>query len=174
MFARPLSGTLSSPVVIPRPSPASGSTFGEVLNRVQAFQAEGGSSGVDARDEAEALKELFHLLAALSAGSLGETDVRPRQATAGETPGPQRRKVEALKAVLRRLSGWGEAETTAARDPVAAGPRTAEGRPGLRAPFESLPPDLQDLVREAFPDLDAALRLETGPPPASPPFLFEG
>lgn len=160
MFAHPLSGPLSAPAVIPRPSPATGSTFGEVLDRVQAAQADGGS-GVDAQDEAEALKELFHVLALLSAGSLVEAAVGPHPATAGETPGPQRKKVEALKAVLRRLSGWGEGAA-------------AEGGPGLRAPFESLPPDLQDLIREAFPGLDAALRLEPGPAPASPPYLFEG
>lgn len=160
MFARPLLGILSSPAIIPRPSPAAGSTFGEVLNRVQASQADGGGSGVDARDEAEALKELFHLLAALSAGSLGEADVRPCQATASETPGPQRRKVETLKAVLSRLSGWDQT--------------AAEARPGLRASFESLPPELQNLVREAFPGLDAVFRLEPVPAPAGPPFLFEG
>ena len=130
----------------PRPEPpAATEGFGEILSRRVGEQAK-----VDPVDEDKALKELFRILAMLSLGQVdgsvfSESDLAP-----GTPAGPVRAEVETLKRVIRRLMGGGRAEA-AVEDPDSS---------SLGALFQSLPTEIQDLLRRAFPDVDRILAEE--------------
>lgn len=127
----------------PEPSPSSG-TFGEILS-----QQVGAPANVDPVDEDKALKELFHILAMLSLGQVDGSVFSESEAAPGTTAGPARTEVETLKKVIRQFmrGGQGGDSTT---DPGSQGT-------SLNALFQSLPTEIQNLLRRAFPSADSLL-----------------
>jgi len=147
MFAQSIpSMPTAASMPLSRPEPAAPSEgFGEILSRQV-----GAPANVDPVDEDKALKELFHLLAMLSLGQVdgsvfSESDLAP-----GTPAGPVRAEVETLKRAIRHLMGGGRAE-----DSVQDSDATSLG-----ALFQSLPTEIQDLLRRAFPDVDRILAEE--------------
>lgn len=155
-----------SPDLIPPlgPSFRSGMSSQESGRATPGFAPElqavlGGGKGVDAADEAEALRELFHLVSRLSLGLL-DTGALAAKAPGRHPAGPQRHEVESLKRLLRLfLSGRlheGVQDVQPPEQPLS-----------LKVLFDSLPKELQNLLRRIFPKLDARLQeaaLSDAPP----------
>jgi len=120
----------------------------------QALAAAQKSGQVDPADEYSALQELLHIVASLSCGQPLDY---PSASTGQGTPGPMREQVEALKEVLRRLISGGR---SSGKDPVAG-----QNAMSLDQLFQSLPPELRNLLRKAFPDLDQMLVKDQAPRP---------
>lgn len=137
---------------------APGLSFQDALTQASAALEAKATSPVDAKDEDEALKELFHLLAMLSLGIVDTALLDKKDAAKGSQPGPVRREVEALKAVIRRLLRRGQDD----EDGMEVDPVTGKAQPKIstEALFQSLPSELQGLLRRAFPQLDDFLREE--------------
>lgn len=110
---------------------------------------------MDAQDEDRALKALFRILAALSTGRVDgcvfEQD--PGDRAAGASPGPIRTQLETLKAVIRRIMRGGQDEN-------GANPDDPTAHASLESLLQSLPSEIQSLIRRAFPNLDQILDTE--------------
>jgi hypothetical protein len=148
MFAHALSllQTLS-PSPSPSAQPVPDGSFQAVLAQVDPLQAP-----VSAADEAEAMKQLFHLVSWLYVGLVDPTALAPDEPAPGTQAGPARREVEELKAVLRQLLQLSGGRPTHARHKA--------GGMDLMDYLKSLPTDLQNLLKRAFPDLEQLARQE--------------
>ncbi|WP_316412879.1 hypothetical protein [Mesoterricola silvestris] len=144
MFTHPLQATAPSAFPAAAASkPTSG--FASVLAAATAAP--------DPSDEEKALQELFHILACLSCGVVDY----PAETKAGSsTPGPYRREVEALKEVLRRIM------TGNAGQPGKKGSGDDPADLSLQELYESLPPEVRNLLMRAFPKLQDMLRAASG------------
>ena len=154
MFAQ--NPVLSSPssttahAAMPRSgSPTAAHGFSDLLT------LEIGKTSVDAQDEDKAMKALFRILAALSTGrvdgSVFEQD--PDDRATGTSPGPIRTQLETLKAVIRRIMRGGQVEG-------GANPSDPTAHASLESLLQSLPSEIQNLIRRAFPNLDQLLDTE--------------
>jgi len=128
--------------------------FGAVLAQAKAAQAP--AATVDADDEHAALVELFHLVALLKMGIVDTSVLAPEDPAKALTAGPNRRELEQLKEVLRRLISGGSDAGSGLIDPVTG--KVKAGTVSLRALFDSLPPEVRNLLRAAFGDLADLLK----------------
>lgn len=157
MSTQPLS-LLSSPGSGLGAGPAGASN---PLGGVSQAQSSGASN---AADEDKALVELFHILWELSVGIV---DYPADTASAGGAMGPVRMEVERLKEVLRRIMAGGASPAGSG----AQGDRAKFAGQSLTQLFESLPPEIRNLLLHAFPNLRKMLEDEASAaafPPASP------
>lgn len=154
MFAQNLalsgpSSTTARAATLRSGSPTAANGFSDVLT--QAI----GKTSVDAQDEDQAMKALFRILAALSTGRVDgcvfEQD--PDDRADGTSPGPIRAQLERLKAVIRRIMRGGQVES-------GANPDDPTTHASLESLLQSLPSEIQNLIRRAFPNLDQLLDTE--------------
>lgn len=143
---------------------ASGGSFEAALSGATAAQPASavlGAQKPDPVDEEKALQELFHILALLSLGQIDYGSLAKCDSASGTPPGPRRMEVERLKELIRRILRGGEDEPEI--DPKTGKPRTQgtgqshSSGTSLNALFKSLPTEIQNLLRRAFPNLDQML-----------------
>ena len=128
--------------------------FGAALAQAKAAQAP--AATVDPDDEHAALVELFHLIALLKVGIVDTSVLAPEDPAKARTAGPSRRELEQLKEVLRRLIGGGSDAGAGLIDPATG--KVKAGTVSLRALFDSLPPEVRNLLRQAFGNLGDLLK----------------
>ncbi len=145
MFTQPLLATANSAFPAAAAAPQASPGFAQVLAAA--------TSAPDPVDEEKALQELFHILACLSCGVVEY----PAETPAGtNVPGPNRREVEALKEVLRRIMTGNAGRS---------GKQGSGDDPSdltLQELFDSLPPEIRNLLMRAFPKLQDLLREAAG------------
>jgi hypothetical protein len=157
----------SSAGLVPAPSPSPGPAATGFQAALAEAQGPGVSLGaalaapagpVDPADEQKALVQLFHILACLSCGVV---DYPVDSPASDSTPGPIRRELEALKEVLRRIMNGGSS-------PQGGGLKGGKvAGLSLEALYQSLPPEIRNLLLHAFPKLKDLLREEADPTAAS-------
>jgi hypothetical protein len=121
----------------------SASGTGQVTNLASGAS----SQAVSSSDEDKALVELFHILWELS---VGVVDFPASSGAKEGAMGPMRAEVENLKELLRRIMSWN-----------GAGQDSGNGKPdrvSLTQLYESMPPEIRNLLLRAFPKLRDMLR----------------